>query len=274
MMAQLDNLPLELLFNVLSYCDAFNARSLPKHPLFAVAATCHRLRDNVEEYTRGLLKKHAKKSPPKSAKRAAAFVCRKEWMKYALTRCPFCFKKTVSKAILDAKMPCCRSCDRTEFPKMTMTAALRDHRLSKLDLFTPNILHPTLPPLSTGQYSVMGSEATMIATSDVLARKAHIASLLGPAKADNRRIMRSRAESHSSLIFITDIFVASTANTVVWRPMQRTLEQMPWQRSANQARNGVKNLGYYYHTKAVGILKSSGKTCAWIWRSASYQAGL
>jgi hypothetical protein len=61
-----------------------------------------------------------------------------------------------------------------------MTQASKTHLLSKLDLFTPNVLHPLLSPLTTGLYTVMGSPATMILESDVLARKAHIQALLGP----------------------------------------------------------------------------------------------
>jgi hypothetical protein len=60
-----------------------------------------------------------------------------------------------------------------------MTQAIKLHLLSKLDLFTPNALHPNLPPLTTGLYTVMGSSATMLLESDVLNRKAHIRSLLG-----------------------------------------------------------------------------------------------
>jgi hypothetical protein len=55
-----------------------------------------------------------------------------------------------------------------------MTEAAKTHHLSKLDLFTPNMLHPSLPPLTIGKYSVMGGEAIMILESDVLARKALI----------------------------------------------------------------------------------------------------
>jgi hypothetical protein len=62
--------------------------------------------------------------------------------------------------------------------RQTMTQASKAHSLSKLDLFTPNALHPKLPPLTTGLYTVMGGAATMILERDVLARKAHIQALL------------------------------------------------------------------------------------------------
>ena len=41
-----------------------------------------------------------------------------------------------------------------------MTDAIKQYNLSKLDIFTPNRLHPTLPPLAHGEYSVMGGVAT------------------------------------------------------------------------------------------------------------------
>jgi hypothetical protein len=41
-----------------------------------------------------------------------------------------------------------------------MTNAIKQYNLSKLDIFTPNRLHPTLPPLAHGEYSVMGGVAT------------------------------------------------------------------------------------------------------------------
>lgn len=65
-------------------------------------------------------------------------------------------------------------------PPQTMTLASKTHHLSKLDLFTPNALHPSLPPLTSGLLPVMGSTATMILEVDVLKRKAHIRHLLGP----------------------------------------------------------------------------------------------
>jgi hypothetical protein len=118
MMARLDSLPPELVFKVLDDCGAFDPRSLPDHPLFAVAATSHRLRDIVEEYTHGLLKTHAEKQLPESSDPAAALVCRKRWLEYVSTTCPFCLTWTGNKAILDARMPCCSRCDLKKFPKM------------------------------------------------------------------------------------------------------------------------------------------------------------
>lgn len=41
-----------------------------------------------------------------------------------------------------------------------MTNAIKQHNLSKLDIFTPNRLHPTLPTLAHGEYTVMGGVAT------------------------------------------------------------------------------------------------------------------
>jgi hypothetical protein len=78
-----------------------------------------------------------------------------------------------------------------------MTQAAHDHSLSKLDLFTPNELHPTLPPLTIGVYTVMGSPCTMILESDVLARKAYITSMLGVAA---EKFMQRRPATHDRII--------------------------------------------------------------------------
>jgi hypothetical protein len=37
-----------------------------------------------------------------------------------------------------------------------MTNALTQYHISKLDLFTPSVLHPSLPPLATGEYMMAG----------------------------------------------------------------------------------------------------------------------
>ncbi len=48
-----------------------------------------------------------------------------------------------------------------------MTMAVKQYHLSKLDIFTPNVLHPTLPALAHGEYTVMGGVATSKHTSAV-----------------------------------------------------------------------------------------------------------
>lgn len=71
-----------------------------------------------------------------------------------------------------------------------MTAAISNHYISKLDLFTPNDLHPNLPPLKFGTYHVMGGITVMISLPDVLARKKLIQGMLGEniTRNHNRRI--------------------------------------------------------------------------------------
>jgi hypothetical protein len=78
-----------------------------------------------------------------------------------------------------------------------MTQAHKAHSLSKLDLFTPNALHPNLPPLTTGLYTVMGSPAIMLLESDVLTRKAHIQTLLGVGA---EKSMQRRPAAHDRIV--------------------------------------------------------------------------
>ena len=82
-----------------------------------------------------------------------------------------------------------------------MTEATRDHLLSALDLFTPNFLHPTLPPLRVGIYKCMGADTTMLSTPDVLARKDLIHSMIRKAGEEvTEALLKRRCSSHKRLM--------------------------------------------------------------------------
>jgi hypothetical protein len=85
-----------------------------------------------------------------------------------------------------------------------MTQAQKAYNLSKLDLFTPNALHPKLPPLTTGLYTVMGGAATM---------KAHIRALLGPK--GNTDDMHRRPAAHDRIISHLGLYYCPTRSG--WR---------------------------------------------------------
>ncbi|KAH3958933.1 hypothetical protein HBI81_150480 [Parastagonospora nodorum] len=190
-MPRLVDLPLEILLEILSY-NALTQSRLPTapHPLNALALTNKHLHTVVEEYCRNRLKKYANFTPPRSR----AFSCRRRWLGET---CQFCKRKSMRRAILYGSLTCCRMCDKQYFPKMTMTQAHKAHSLSKLDLFTPNALHPELPPLTSGLYTVMGTPAIMLLEADVRAREAHIKARLG-AKAD--KSMRRRPAAHDRIV--------------------------------------------------------------------------
>jgi hypothetical protein len=80
----------------------------------------------------------------------------------------------------------------------TQTAAIKDHGLSKLDLFTPNVLYPHLPPLVLGTYVCMGGDTLMISESSVLERKSQILKLLTHGEEDYQdgSLLRRRAGRH------------------------------------------------------------------------------
>ncbi|KAF2869889.1 hypothetical protein BDV95DRAFT_523886 [Massariosphaeria phaeospora] len=196
-MATLDSLPPEIQFNILSYAGAFDPTLTPKHPLYALADTNRHLRSIVEEYTRGLLKQHA--NVTLSEKRKQSTTCRRKWFRWLADTCQVCKKRSARKAILEPTMTCCAACDRKHFPKMTMTRAITEHGLSKLDLFTPNVLHTSLAPLSVGEYFIAGCDATMISEPDVLARKKYILCRLG-LKGEHSGYLRRRAMAHDRLI--------------------------------------------------------------------------
>ncbi|KAF2255907.1 hypothetical protein BU26DRAFT_444364, partial [Trematosphaeria pertusa] len=199
----LDTLPPEILFAILSYSSPFNASLAPRHhPLRALAATSTHLRSVVEEYCRSLLKRYAQITPPKTGK---SFLCHRKWLRWLTTTCHLCGKSSKRKAILDPSLTCCAACDKKAFAKMTMTAAITTHHLSKLDLFTPNALHPALPPLSLGTYFCMGGETLMLAAPGVLTRKAHVHGLLGPGKARDKGYLRRRVAAHDRLVAHMDV---------------------------------------------------------------------
>ncbi|KAL5118258.1 hypothetical protein ACEQ8H_003768 [Pleosporales sp. CAS-2024a] len=190
-MTSLVDLPPEILLEILSYNAAAHDRHpLPTHPLNALALTNKHLNRVVEEYCRNRLKKYTKFTPPKGR----AFSCRKKWLGET---CQFCKRKSARRAVFADSLTCCRMCDKQYFPKMTMTEAHRSYSLSKLDLFTPNSLHPHLPPLTTGIYTVGGSPAIMILESDVVQRQAHILSLLRP---EFQQRMPRRTAAHARII--------------------------------------------------------------------------
>ncbi|KAF1840970.1 uncharacterized protein K460DRAFT_410363 [Cucurbitaria berberidis CBS 394.84] len=192
MPSQLDALPPEILFNILSFTEPTYDPTLISYSLNALAGTNKHLNSVVEEYARGLLKQHANITPRKSSK---IFTCRRKWLAEI---CQFCKKLSKRTAILYPSLTCCRACDREHFPKMTMTNATQDYNLSKLDLFTPNALHPRLPRLATGAYKVMGGNAVMVAEADVLARRDHVYKLLGE-KAQDASYMRKRPATHNRI---------------------------------------------------------------------------
>lgn len=113
MMTRLDNLPTEILLEILGYSlVAHNRCPTSTHPLNAVASANKQLYAVVEEYTRSLLKQHVHFTPPKSSK---TFSCRKKWL---AETCQFCSRKSQRRAILYASLTCCRLCDKQYFPKI------------------------------------------------------------------------------------------------------------------------------------------------------------
>ncbi|KAF2189539.1 hypothetical protein K469DRAFT_658453 [Zopfia rhizophila CBS 207.26] len=218
-MPSLESLPPELLCSILSHAEPFNPtikqytvnfktckhnlESIITHPLYNLAATSKHLKDTVEEYARILLKKHAKFHGPKKSNK---FIYRKKWLKWLDATCQLCHKKSVRKAIFDNIMTCCATCDKKEWPKMTMTDASHKHNLSRLDLFTPNILHPDLPKLSVALYCCMGTNATMLLEREVLERKRYIHDLLGD-HAKNTAFMQSRRNRHLRIIKHMDVTI-------------------------------------------------------------------
>ena len=87
-----------------------------------------------------------------------------------------------------------------------MTRAKETYKLSKLDLFTPNRLHPSLPPLAVGEFPANGIVITMISEPDVLTRCNLIYSRLGEKISKDPAYLRRRCAAHERLITHMDVF--------------------------------------------------------------------
>ncbi|OSS49718.1 hypothetical protein B5807_06166 [Epicoccum nigrum] len=190
----LETLPLELLFRVLDFIsNPYNATSFEHHPINSLAATSKHFDSGVEEYTRALLKQHANFAPRKKSK---TYTSRRKWLGET---CQLCYKKSKRHSTFWKNLTCCLACDRKHFPKVTMTNAVQQHNLSKLDIFTPNIMHPALPRLVHGEYSVMGGVATMVYEPDLVSRRDYIHSqLIEPDR--HPSMLRKRIRRHETLM--------------------------------------------------------------------------
>ncbi|KAJ4986917.1 hypothetical protein SVAN01_07595 [Stagonosporopsis vannaccii] len=198
-MSTLASLPLEILFRVFDFISSpYAPSSSPYHPLNSLAATSKYFDSASEEYARALLKQHANFAPKKRSK---AYTSRKKWL---AETCQLCFRKSKRRSTLWGNLTCCLACDKGHFAKVTMTNAIKQYSLSKLDLFTPNRLHPALPPLAHGEYSVMGGLATMIYEPDLAIRQEHVHGQLDPADRTEAQL-RKRIRRHNTLMAHTEI---------------------------------------------------------------------
>jgi hypothetical protein len=288
MVARLDTLPPEILFNILSFLEPTLNPTLESYPLNALAETNKQLNATVEEYARSLLKQHANIVPPKNAR---TFTCRKKWLHDI---CQFCKKNSQRKACFYPRLTCCKDCDRKQFPKMvylsparpetktdcghhtdnhtqTMTEATQTTHLSKLDLFTPSPLHPYLPPLASGSYAVNGGTATMLSSSDVLARRYHIYALLGD-KVKDEKYMRVRPATHKRIIQHMGVEYGSGASRwfrtreVGQGEMKGGPKSMQsWEARREYAARGLERewaaMGVSKNKGSAGELKLLGKRC-------------
>ena len=145
-MANLDTLPPEILFTVLSYTEPNLNPTLPTYPLNTLAATNKHLNAIVEEYARNLLKRHADIILPKKTR---IYTCRRKWLG---DLCYFCKKKTQRKACLYKTIACCLACDKKEYEKMVCTPRGLETLLYvytvmliyRPDNDTSHAIHPTL----------------------------------------------------------------------------------------------------------------------------------
>ncbi|KAF3047890.1 hypothetical protein E8E11_009229 [Didymella keratinophila] len=208
-MSTFDTLPLEVLFRILDFIsNPHDSSSSSFHPLNSLAAASKHFDSAVEEYTRALLKQHTGFAPKKKSK---TYTSRKRWL---AETCQLCYKTSKRRSTLWSNLTCCLACDKKHFPKVTMTYATKQYNLSKLDIFTPNCLHTTLPPLAHGEYSVMGGVATMIYKPDLIARRRYLGNLLGFIEGINaNNKAQRRVRRHDQLMAHMEIAYSSAHRT-------------------------------------------------------------
>ncbi|CBX92681.1 hypothetical protein IAQ61_005948 [Plenodomus lingam] len=198
-MSGLESIPPEILYKILALLEPVHTLTEPL-TLLALSATSKHFNAVVEEHANNALKKHGLPLPKRAGKLTTL---RRKWLGDI---CQFCKRASKRRACFYSDVVCCKDCDRTVFPKITMTAAMSTYNLSKLDLFTPNELHPYLEALTVGTASVMGGQAIMISEPDVLARRDHIYALVSQtgnnvAKLHGRAAMHSRIQAHLCIVF-------------------------------------------------------------------------
>jgi hypothetical protein len=126
-------LPIELLYNILSYSIwntpdgsrthvAVTTGGKPElwtnHTYYTVAATSRHLRDVVESFCRHLiiLHKSTTKLQPPAKKSKNPTPNRVRWVKWTAKHCIFCGKETTCMALMYSSIRCCRKCDKKEWP--------------------------------------------------------------------------------------------------------------------------------------------------------------
>ncbi|KAH9865664.1 hypothetical protein J1614_009250 [Plenodomus biglobosus] len=206
-MSHLESLPPEILYNIITFLEPVYTPTQP-FTLLALSATSKQFNALVEEHANNALKRHGLRLPKRLGKLTTL---RRKWIGDI---CQFCRKASKRRACFYSNLVCCKHCDRVVFPKITMTAAIATHHLSKLDLFTPNPLHPYLPQLRLGAAQVLGGQAILISEPDILARRDHIYALLGD-KAHNPAFLRARPTAHYRILLHLFIYFCPTRKR--WR---------------------------------------------------------
>ena len=129
-MATLDNLPLDLHFQILSFLLRPTALTPTDHPFLALSATSRSLHSAVTAYTTHTL--HALASRPLPPPSTTSKTPLKTLLTFLTKNCAFCHNPTVSHARLHPTLPCCRTCDLIHYPnKITLSNAMKTYNLTK-----------------------------------------------------------------------------------------------------------------------------------------------
>lgn len=147
-------------------------------------------------------------------------------------------------ALMYNTIRCCRKCDKKEWPdKITMTAALNNYNLTKLDLFTPNVLYPEnpFPVLRFGIYDCMGVYTTMFMKDEVEERAGLIHGKDSVEDQKARRRRRTRIECSMRMAVVGGRWVQIQSYDAQFRDKTDELHTLIQQERAGLPKSGIEH---------------------------------
>ncbi|KAL7275875.1 hypothetical protein RUND412_001152 [Rhizina undulata] len=168
MATPINNLPLDILYHLFSLLHPADSPHDYQHPFISLSATSKSFHDHVEAYCQHLLTSYISRLripdilPPKKMIAENGRNVRGVYLSHVWSRCTYCNRKSVRRAIMVKSLVCCKPCDFKHWNgKITMTDAMKKYHLSKADLFNSKIIH--------SQYYAINVLTTMFLEADVLA---------------------------------------------------------------------------------------------------------
>jgi hypothetical protein len=147
-----------------------------------------------------------------------------------------------------------------------MTSAIQTYHLSKLDLFTPNTLHPNLPPITFGIYVVGGNDTMMLSMLDVLERKRLIHGML-EERVQGEAALKARCANHERILEAMDMTFRSNRWSKKGRIKEiEAKENAPQRLKTQEARDKYIGEQLEKERRLLGVGGGSTETDGHSWR--------